>query len=132
LWDKVINSLLCLEGDTHYRLRSLCSKAFTPRTVARLHDTMVDVMNGLVDQVAGTGRCDVVTDLARPYPVPIICALLGAPREDWQQFSFWADDIFKAFSFSVDIRELEPVVMRAWRQLDDYVDDMVAHLRCLD
>jgi cytochrome P450 len=132
LWDKVINSLLCLEGDTHHRLRSLCSKAFTPRTVARLHDTMVDVMNGLVDQVAGTGRCDVVTDLARPYPVPIICALLGAPREDWQQFSLWADDIFKAFSFSVDIRELEPVVMLAWRQLDDYVDDMVAHLRCLD
>jgi cytochrome P450 len=129
LWDKVITSLLCLEGDAHHRLRSLCSKAFTPRTVARLHDTMVDVMNGLVDQVADTGRCDVVTDLARPYPVPIICALLGAPREDWQQFSLWADDIFKAFSFSVDIRELEPVVMRAWRQLDDYVDDMVAQRR---
>jgi cytochrome P450 len=32
LWDKVANSLLCLEGDAHHRLRSLCSKAFTPRT----------------------------------------------------------------------------------------------------
>ena len=129
LWDKVINSLLCLEGDSHHRLRSLCAKAFTPRTVARLHDTMVDVMTDLVDEVAGRGRCDVVTDLARPYPVPIICALLGAPREDWQQFSSWADDIFKAFSLSVDIRDIEPAVMRAWRELDDYVDDMVAHRR---
>jgi cytochrome P450 len=45
LWDKVVNSLLCLEGDAHRRLRSLCSKAFTPRTVARLHDTMIDVMS---------------------------------------------------------------------------------------
>ncbi|MDM4138810.1 MULTISPECIES: cytochrome P450 [Mycobacterium] len=129
LWDKVANSLLCLEGDAHRRLRSLCSKAFTPRTVARLHDTMVGVLDELVDRVADAGRCDVVTDIARPYPVPIICALLGAPREDWQQFSLWADDVFKAFSFTVDLREVEPVVMRAWRQLDDYVDEMVARRR---
>ena len=129
LWDKVANSLLCLEGDAHHRLRSLCSKAFTPRTVARLHDTMVDVLNELVDQVADAGHCDVVTDIARPYPVPIICALLGAPREDWQQFSLWADDVFKAFSFTAELRELEPVVMRAWRELDDYVDEMVARRR---
>jgi cytochrome P450 len=129
LWDKVVNSLLCLEGDAHHRLRSLCSKAFTPRTVARLHDTMVGVMNEIVDRVADAGRCDVVTDIARPYPVPIICALLGAPREDWQRFSLWADDVFKAFSFSVDLRAVEPIVMRAWGQLDDYVDDMLARRR---
>ena len=129
LWDKVINSLLCVDGDTHRRLRGLCSKAFTPRTVARLHDTMVDVMDGLVDRVAAAGRCDVVADLARPYPVPIICALLGAPREDWQQFSSWADDIFQAFSITADIRAVEPAVMRAWGELDEYVDDMVARRR---
>ncbi|WAJ46042.1 cytochrome P450 [Mycobacterium sp. Aquia_216] len=129
LWDKVVNSLLCLEGDAHHRLRSLTSKAFTPRATLRLHDTMVDVMNGLVDRVADAGRCDVVTDIARPYPVPIICALLGAPREDWQQFSLWADEVFKAFSFTVDVSEIEPDVMRAWGELDDYVDDMVARRR---
>jgi cytochrome P450 len=129
LWDKVVSSLLCLEGEAHHRLRKLCSKAFTPRTVARLHDTMVEVMNELVDQVIDTGRCDVVADIARPYPIPIICALLGAPREDWEQFSQWADDAFKAFSFSVDVRTVEPVVMHAWRQLDDYVDEMVARRR---
>jgi cytochrome P450 len=129
LWDKVVNSLLCLEGDAHHRLRSLTSKAFTPRATLRLHDTMVDVMNELVDQVIDAGHCDVVADIARPYPVPIICALLGAPREDWQQFSLWADDVFKAFSFTVDLSEVEPLVMRAWRELDHYVDDMVARRR---
>lgn len=129
LWDKVVNSLLCLEGDAHHRLRSLTAKAFTPRATLRLHDTMAAVMNELIDGVIDAGRCDVVTDLARPYPVPIICALLGAPREDWQQFSLWADDVFKAFSFNVDLREVEPVVMRAWGQLDDYVDEMVARRR---
>ncbi|BBZ45904.1 cytochrome P450 [Mycobacterium parmense] len=129
LWDKVVNSLLCLEGDAHQRLRGLTAKAFTPRAVERLHDTMADVMNGLVDGVADRGRCDVVADLARPYPVPIICALLGAPREDWRRFSVWADDVFKAFSFTVDLRAVEPDVMRAWGELDDYVDAMAARRR---
>ena len=128
LWDKVVSSLLCLEGAEHHRLRSLVSKAFTPRATARLHDTIDDVVNELVDRVADAGRCDVVTDIARPYPIPIICALLGAPREDWQQFSLWADDIFKAFSFTFDVAD-EPEVVRAWRELDDYVDDMVARRR---
>ena len=129
LWDKVVDSIICLEGDAHHRLRSLTSKAFTPRATLRLHDTMVDVMNGIVDRVADAGRCDVVADIARPYPVPIICALLGAPREDWQQFSRWADDIFKAFSFGVDFTVEERAVMRAWGEFDDYVDDMVARRR---
>ena len=129
LWDKVVNSLLCLEDEAHHRLRGLVSKAFAPRATARLHDTMVDVMNELVDQVADAGTCDVVTDIARPYPVPIICALLGAPREDWQRFSLWADDIFKAFGFGVELAAEEVGVMRAWGELDGYVDDMVARRR---
>jgi cytochrome P450 len=128
LWDKLVNSLLCLEGEAHRRLRSLVSKAFTPRASARLHDTIEDVMNGLVDDVAAEGRCDIVADIARPYPVPIICALLGAPREDWQQFALWADDIFTAFTLNPGGID-EALVMRAWGELDEYVDDMVARRR---
>jgi len=90
---------------------------------------MVDVMDDLVDDAPGNGSCDVLADLTRPYPVPIICALLGAPPEDWQQFSSWADDIFQAFSFCADIQTLQPTVMRAWDELDDYVDGMVEQRR---
>lgn len=129
LWDKVVTSLLCLEGDAHRRLRGLCSKAFTPRTVARLHATMVGVLENLVDGIADRGHCDVVADIARPYPVPIICALLGAPPEDWQRFASWADIMFQAFSFTAYIEALEKSVMTAWSELDDYVDDMIAQRR---
>ena len=74
------------------------------------------------------GRCDIVADIARPYPVPIICALFGVPREDWEQFALWADDIFSAFTFDLDGID-EPRVMHAWGELDAYVDDMVARRR---
>ena len=127
LWDKIVNSLLCLKGDAHQRLRSLVSKAFTPRASARLHDTIAEVINELVDRVVPDGRCEFVADIARHYPIPIICALLGAPREDWQHFSLWADDIFKAFT--LDIGDDEAIVMKAWGELDAYVDDVVARRR---
>jgi len=128
LWDKVVNSLLGMEGATHQRVRSVVSKAFTPRAVERLHATIVDIIDEIVEPISRQGHCDVVTDIARPYPVPVICALLGAPREDWQQFSVWADTVFQAFTYPFTADGV-PEVMRAWGELDAYVDDMVARRR---
>ncbi|MGV0789512.1 cytochrome P450 [Mycolicibacterium sp. XJ2] len=129
LFDKMANSLLGLEGAPHMRLRKLVSKAFTPRATSRLQDTIQEVVNGLIDRVADAGRCDVVTDLARPYPTPIMCALIGAPRADWHLFADWTEEIFKALNFQPDANFDESAIMRAWGELDAYVDDMVAARR---
>jgi cytochrome P450 len=98
-------SLISLDGTEHRRLRRLVSKAFTPRATARLRPTIVDVITELVDRYTAVGRCEVVTDIARQYPIPIICALLGAPTEDWELFSDWTDDILKVFSWDVAAHE---------------------------
>lgn len=129
LWERVIRSILCMEGDAHRRVRSLVAKAFTPRATARMQDTITTVVNELTDRVFDSGQCEFVEDIARPYPIPIICALLGAPRKDWEQFSKWAEDIFKIVSFNVDLVEEEPVVLRAWGEFDDYVDEMIDERR---
>ncbi|EHB44948.1 Linalool 8-monooxygenase [Mycolicibacterium rhodesiae JS60] len=129
LFDKLATSLLGLQGAPHVRLRKLVAKAFTPRATSRLTETIHEVVNELIDRVMDAGRCDVVADIARPYPTPIICALLGAPREDWQLFSDWTEEIFKAFNFQPDANFDEAQIMRAWGELDAYVDDMVAARR---
>ncbi len=129
LYDKMMSSLLGLEGAPHTRLRKLVSRAFTPRATSCLQDTIHEVVNGLIDQVLEAGRCDVVTDIARPYPTPIMCALIGAPREDWQHFARWTDEIFKAFNFQPDATFDEAAIVRSWSELDAYVDDMVAARR---
>ncbi len=129
LWDRVTRSILNMEGEEHRRLRGLVSRAFTPRATSRMHDTIHAVVNELIDQVIDTGRCEFVADIARPYPIPVICALLGAPREDWQQFSRWAEDIFKIVSFDCDLAAEEPVVLKAWDEFDGYIDEMIADRR---
>lgn len=127
VWDRVATNLISLDGVEHHRLRRLVSKAFTPRATGRLRTTIVDVITELVDRHSAHGRCDVVTDIAREYPIPIICALLGAPPEDWELFSDWTNDIFKVFSWNA--AEGAPAILAAWDELDAYIDNMVAQRR---
>lgn len=129
LWDRVTRSILCMEGAEHRRLRSLVSKAFTPRATARMDETIHTVINDLIDAVAADGRCEFVEQIARPYPIPVICALLGAPPQDWKLFSAWAEDIFKVVSFDINLAEEEPTVLRAWDAFNSYIDAMIADRR---
>jgi cytochrome P450 len=127
LWDRVAANILSLNGDEHHRLRRLVCKAFTPKATARLRTTIIDIITGLVDRHSGRGACEVVTDIARQYPIPVICALLGAPPEDWELFSNWTDDILEAFGWNAASET--PRILAAWDALDAYIDDMVARGR---
>jgi cytochrome P450 len=127
LWDRAAASLLSLNGDEHHRLRKLVVRAFTPSCATRLHDVMTEVITQLTDQVSSSGQCDIVADVARPYPIPIICELLGAPREDWRLFSDWADEIFKIFHITVAADA--PDILNAMDELDCYIDQLVSRRR---
>jgi hypothetical protein len=120
-------SILSAEGDEHTRLRRLVGKAFSPRAADRLRPFMREVIGSLVDAVAPSGRADFAVDICEPYPIPIICELLGAPRQDWELFSAWTDDIFKIFNFNV--ANDAPDILRAFDELDAYMDTMVADRR---
>ena len=120
-------SILTMEGPNHARLRRLAAPAFTPKSADRLRPVMRDVINGLVDKVAAEGRCELVEDVCEPYPIPIICELLGAPKEDWKLFSNWATDIFRIFNNDLE-NDMEKIE-RASAELDAYVRALIAERR---
>jgi cytochrome P450 len=120
-------SILSMEGNDHARLRRLVAPAFTPAAADRLRPFMREVVGGLVDSFAPAGRCEVVVDLCEPYPIPIICELLGAPKEDWRQFSAWATDIFRIFN--QNLAEDLPLIEAASAALEDYLADLIAERR---
>ncbi len=120
-------SILALEGDEHARLRRLVAPAFTPKSADRLRPFMREVVDGLIDGFADTGRCELVADLCEPYPIPIICELLGAPKSDWKLFSAWATDIFRVFNG--DLANDLPQIKAAMVELDEYVRAMIEHRR---
>jgi cytochrome P450 len=120
-------SILSAEGDTHTRLRRLVAPAFSPRAADRLRPFMREVINGLVDAVSDAGHADVVADICEPYPIPIICELLGAPKRDWQLFSRWASDVLEIFSD--DVLDKLDVIKRAQDELDEYSRQLIADRR---
>jgi cytochrome P450 len=120
-------SILSAEGDVHTRLRRLVAKAFSPRAADRLRPFMREVMNGLIDPVAPQGSAEIVTDITEPYPIPIICELLGAPKEDWQLFSRWAEDVLRIFNGTV-LDELD-IIKKAQEELNAYSMQMIAERR---
>jgi cytochrome P450 len=127
LWDRAARSILSLDGEEHHRLRKLVVRAFTPASAGKLHAAMTEVITELTNPVTAAGKCDIVADVARPYPIPIICELLGVPRQDWRLFSALADEIFKIFGLSA--ASDAPSIMRAFEELDAYLDALIARRR---
>ena len=85
--------MLFRDPPDHTRLRTLVNKAFTPRAIEGLRPRIQDLVNYLLDAVQSRGRMDVMTDLAYPLPVLVICELLGVPAKDRDLFKEWSGDV---------------------------------------
>jgi cytochrome P450 len=120
-------SILNAEGDIHVRLRRLVAPAFSPRSADRLRPFMRDVINDLVDPIASKGQAEIVADICEPYPIPIICELLGAPKEDWQLFSRLATDILRIFSDN--LIEILPTILAAQDEINAYTRGLIEQRR---
>ncbi|MBI4885361.1 MAG: cytochrome P450 [Actinobacteria bacterium] len=120
-------NILSAEGDVHTRLRRLVAPAFSPRAADRLRPFMRQVINELVDKVCAAGSADIAVDICEPYPIPIICELLGAPKSDWQLFSRWANDILEIFS--LDMNSKIDLIVRTQDELDTYTRALIAERR---
>jgi cytochrome P450 len=83
-------SFLSLDPPDHTRLRRLVSKAFTPRTIARLEPRIRAITGELLTAAASAGQLEVVSQLAYPLPVRIISEMLGVPVEDHPRFAGWS------------------------------------------
>jgi cytochrome P450 len=83
-------SFLSLDPPDHTRLRRLVSKAFTPRTIARLEPRIRAITGELLAAASGAGQLEVISQLAYPLPVRIISELLGVPVEDYPRFAGWS------------------------------------------
>ncbi|MCY7419256.1 MAG: cytochrome P450 [Chloroflexi bacterium] len=85
--------LIHVDPPDHQRLRSLISKAFSPRVIEAMRPRIEVIVEGLLDQVVDRGEMEVVADLAYPLPAIVIAELLGAPPEDRDRFRRWSDEI---------------------------------------
>jgi len=89
--------MLFLDPPEHSRLRKLLNKEFTPNMIQRMRPRIQQVVDKLLDQVAGKNEMEFMTDFANPLPVRVIAEMLGIPSEDQRDFQIWSDDLADFF-----------------------------------
>ncbi|AFZ68695.1 cytochrome P450 [Deinococcus peraridilitoris] len=89
--------LLDAEPPRHTRLRSLVTKAFTPRRVEELRSRVEGIVARSLDRLGEHQQFDLVADVAEELPVTVIAELLGVPEEDRHRLRPWSADIVKLY-----------------------------------
>jgi cytochrome P450 len=82
-------SFLHKDPPDHTRIRAAVSEAFSPRHLERLRPQIQDVVDRLIDAVAGQAEIELISALCYPLPITIISRLLGVPPEDHLEDRSW-------------------------------------------
>jgi cytochrome P450 len=128
-------SFLVLDPPVHDRLRRLANRHFgpphTPDRIDRMQPDLTGIVTDLIDGFADRDRVDLVDHFAYPFPVTVICELLGVPREDEPRFHGWVDAIVEAIApVGDDAARLQRERVRALTELHRYLDELAdARLR---
>ncbi len=81
--------MLSTDPPDHTRLRRLVSQAFTLTRVEALRPRVVEIATELADGLGGRRGADLIADFAFPFPIRVICELLGVPATDERRFRDW-------------------------------------------
>jgi cytochrome P450 len=124
-------SMLDRDPPDHTRLRSLVSKAFTPRVVEGLRPRIQQIVDGLLDRARDAGAMDLIDEFAYPIPVNVICEMLGVPVEDHERFRGWSLDIARGLDSILlpPDSEVPKRSVASRHALADYFRELIARRR---
>lgn len=95
--EELPTSFLWMDPPDHTRLRTLVSKAFTPRTVWQLRPRIEQLVTELVDAALERNEFDLIDLIAYPLPLTIVCELIGVPAKDHKAAQRWSQDLARGF-----------------------------------
>jgi cytochrome P450 len=121
-------SMIVLDDPRHQRLRSIVSRAFTPKVVARIEASVRERAHRLVASLIANhpdGEADLVSELAGPLPLQIICDMMGIPEEDHQRIFHWTNVIlgFGDPDLTTDFEEFAQISMDIGAYASALADD---------
>jgi cytochrome P450 len=92
------------------RYRRLLAPFFSPGVIARMNDGLRTQVREIIEPIAARGHCDVVPELAVPYPGQVFLTLLGLPLADRDRLFGWKNAVIGAADPTATGRPNEEVV----------------------
>ncbi len=97
--NEFFGSMISMDDPKHFRLRSIVSKGFTPREIARIEEYVKVKARTIIDSVMdkyADKEFDFVDEVAAKFPLQIICEMMGIPEQDERQIFEWTNTILGA------------------------------------
>lgn len=84
---------LALDPPDHTRFRKILQPFFSPHTLGEMLPSLQQQAIEIIEQVAAKDECEVVADIAIPYPSQVFLTLFGLPLEDRDRLIAWKDAV---------------------------------------
>jgi cytochrome P450 len=73
-----------MDDPRHARQRGIVGRSFTPKQLAGVLDSVESICTEVIDDMCEQGEVDLVTALSQPFPLLIICDMMGIPRSEFR------------------------------------------------
>src|ERR1700683_911084 len=87
--------MIYMDPPRHSALRSLVSRAFTPKRVTEIEDLVRRAARDLIDDIAARGECDLQRDYAAVLPSVVIARMIGGEDEHIASFRSLPDSFLR-------------------------------------
>jgi cytochrome P450 len=84
---------IAFDPPEHTRFRKLLQPFFSPHTLSEMLPSLQKQAIDIIDDVATKGECEVVADVAIPYPSQVFLTLFGLPLQDRDRLIAWKDAV---------------------------------------
>ena len=75
----------------HTRYRALVAGAFRPSAMKAMHPHIVTHARWLLDRLRAPTSIELVHEFTVPFPLLVICELLGVPSNEWEKLYLWSE-----------------------------------------
>lgn len=90
LFEHHTTSLVFNDPPLHTRVRKVMVGAMNPRALAQMEPGLIQLVDGLLDEMQAKGTVELIEDFAGAIPIEIIGNLLGIPRSERGPLRDWS------------------------------------------
>ncbi len=77
------SGMISTDNPKHARLRRIVSNAFNPRNVRAVEESIDRKAETVIERALDAGTGDFIVDVAAPFPLEIICDMMGVPPSEY-------------------------------------------------
>ncbi len=102
---------IAFDPPEHTRFRKILQPFFSPHNLSAMLPSLQRQAVAMIDDIAARGQCEVVSELAIPYPSQVFLTFYGLPLADRDQLVKWKDAVIDlADGVTLEGHDLTPAV----------------------